>query len=86
MRRIQPLVHIDVELHPHIFEAAIALAMNSCVDAPLDDKHAVGLSQLELDSNRLGEDETLEGLNRHLIVDDHELPAAGEEPADIDLV
>src|SRR5262249_59489066 len=86
VRRVQPLVHVDVELHVHIFEATIALAVNARIDVPLDDEHSVCLAQLELDSNRLGKDETLEGLNRHLVADDHELPAAREEPADIDLV
>jgi hypothetical protein len=86
VRRIEPLVHVDVQLHVYVFEAAVALTMNARIDTSLDDEHTVRLAQLELNSSPLGEEEALKGFNRHLIVDYHELPAACEEPANIDLV
>ncbi len=86
MRRIEPLVEVDVNLHVHVFEARVALAMDVRVDGALHREHSIGLADLELDPNRVGKDEPLERLDRHLVGHQHDLPAAGEEPADVDLV
>jgi len=86
VRGVEPLVHVDVKLKVHVFKTTIALPMDPSVNASLYDAHAVGLPQLELDSEAVRKIEALERLDRHLVVDDHELTATRKEPADVDLM
>jgi hypothetical protein len=49
-------------------------------------KQAIGVAQFQMHLGRSWKREPLEFLDPHLVVDQHELPAAPEEPTDIDLV
>jgi hypothetical protein len=85
-RGIEPFVHLDVDHQIDVLEAAVALAVDPGIDSARDHEHPVRLTQLELHLDRFGENEPFEGLERHFVSDRHELAAAGEQPADVDLV
>jgi hypothetical protein len=86
VRGVEPFIHVDVDLKIHVFEARIALAMDPRVDGTFDDEHSVRLPELEFYPNRLWKLQPLKRLDRHLVGDRHDLAAAREEPADVNLV
>jgi hypothetical protein len=55
-------------------------------DQPFYMKEAIDVPQLQMHSGRPRKLDPLEALNRHLVVHQHDLAAAGKEPTDIDLV
>ena len=83
---VEPLVDVDVNPNIDVFEASIARAMYARVDASLDRQHAIRLMKLQLDVNGLGKLEPLEGLDRYLVGYQHELAAARQQSADVDLM
>jgi hypothetical protein len=75
--RIEPLVEVDVDFEVHVLQTSIALAVHARVDAPLDREHPIGLAELEVNPNRFREDHPFKRLDSYLILDHHQLAAAG---------
>jgi hypothetical protein len=86
MRGVEPLVQIHVKRQIDVFQAAIALAMDSCVHASFHNEHPIRLTQFKPYASRVRKEDSFERLDRHLVVYQHELATAGEQPADVDLV
>jgi len=85
-RGIETLVDINLQFEIHIFQASVALPVKLCVYRSLNDQHPVRLAQLELDPDRLREDDSFERFEPDLVGKHHQLATAGQEPADVDLV
>ncbi len=83
-RRIEPFVDVGVHLTFDVFQTTVAWPLAPDVDAPRDDQHSIGATQFESNARRLGEGHPFERLDRHLVVDEHDLPAAGEQSPDIE--
>ena len=83
---IQSLVDVHVNLHVHLLQASVALAVRPRIDAAVDRQHAVGLTKLQPDSNRVRKDYPFERFDWDLVGHQHHLATAAEETADIDPV
>ena len=86
MGGIEPLVDLHLHLEIHVLQATVASTVDPRLNGALDRKHPIGLTQLELDSDRVREGEPLKRFEGYLVLDHHKLPAAREKPADINLV
>jgi len=60
--------------------------LSESVDHALDREHPVRWAQLEPHLRGLEKNDTLKGLDRNLVVDDHKLATAGQKPADVNLM
>jgi hypothetical protein len=70
-RRIEPLVHVEVNFQLHVFETSATWAANASVHGSLDREHSVRLAQLQRNPDRFGERDSLERLDRHLVGNHH---------------
>ena len=85
-QRIEPLVDVDVNLPVDVIQARIALAVSPHVNRSFDMEQTVHAMKFQMDTRRLREFDPFKRLQGHLVVEQHALPASGEEAPNIDFV
>lgn len=86
VRGVEPLVDLDVHLEVDLLETGIACSEHPRIHGAFNREHPVGLMKLEPDAGGFRKGEALERFDGHLVFHNHELAAAGEQPADVNPV
>ncbi len=84
--RIEPFVDVGMHLHINVLQACVARTAGPYVDTAYYMKQPIGVAQFQVHFGRRGKRDSLEFLDRYLVIDQHKLPAGSEEPTDVDLV
>lgn len=84
--RVEPFIDIQVDVPLQKFQTQVAFAARPRVDRSFNMKEAVDVAQLQMHVCGRRKLDSLKRLNGHLVVDEQNLPAAGDEAADIDFV
>ena len=84
--RVEPFVDVDMDLPLDVLQTRIAHAPSVRVDGPFNMKEAVDVAQLHMYRRRVGKLGSFEFFDGDQVVDQHNLPAAAQEPTDIDLM
>lgn len=85
-RRIDPFLDVGVDRTIDVLKTPIASSVTAHVDFALDHKHPVRTTHFHVYSGGFGKGYPFECLDRHLVVDQHYLPAAGEQPTYINFM
>lgn len=85
-RQIEALVDIRANLEVDWRQARGAVTDGAHLNLSLHLKPAIHSPKLETNLSRPLENNPFEGIDRHLVLNLHDLPAAGQEPPDIDSV
>jgi hypothetical protein len=80
------LVNLQVHVAVDLAQAADALALNLRIDGSDDLEQLSRSLQFKMHGRPLRERDALERFQRHLVVQDEPLPAARQQPTDVDFV